>query len=442
MDCAVQGCAVYSKNWMIVGATLCLSATSFAQIAVLHDGRVVTQKVPLEIYATEGPVWDINVPNRTLRVTGRHVTIPASVNGIPFEIEGTEVLDADGNSLGMLNAENFERLTDIRAANDDRVLHPACASCGPLRIGPTRSIFSTSEARGDAVNDGEDYLDRMPVVQRVIEDNYFFIARNIYNRHVDVLPVSWLGRIGIRNADGSYPESATQLPLRRHWRYPFTTGGTLKSAGHVYVDEQGNEYLIPDLERAFELSENVCIGKVRSVQFGDAFTPDSFIVGDTAVVMNQDPRFSAAIIGIAGSPVDREYFFSNLTPDTEIAVGGFMVGEHLQMAQEIEVGMYDPANGITISADRFRVQVGDGQIQFQGQFIPSTGLTLWAEVAGIMFLLPTTPDKAIAGLSLYRFREDGLPLKGVTSVKLIARDELGAIVHEVTHEIPPDAIAP
>jgi len=159
-------------------------------------------------------------------------------------------------------------------------------------------------------------------------------------------------------------------------------------------------------------------------------------------VMNQDPRFSAAIIGIAGSPVDREYFFSNLTPDTEIAVVGFMVGEHLQMAQEIEVGMYDPANGITISADRFRVQVGDGQIQFQGQFIPSTGLTLWAEVAGIMFLLPTTPDKAIAGLSLYRFREDGLPLKGVTSVKLIARDELGAIVHEVTHEIPPDAIAP
>jgi len=427
---------------MIGAATLCVSAISSAQVAVLHDGRVVTQKVPLEIFATEGPIWDINVANRTLRVTGRHVTIPASINGVPFEIGGTEVIDEDGNALGPITALNFDRITDIRAAADDRLLHPACPSCGPLRIGPTRSLFSTSEARGDAVNDGEDYLDRMPVVQRMIEDNYFFIARNIYNRHVGVLPLSWLGRIGIRNADGSYPESANQLPLRRHWRYPFTTGGTLKSAGTIYVDAQGAEFLIPDLERALELSENVCIGKVRSVQFGDAFTPDSFIVGNTAVIMNQDPRFSSHIIGIAGAPISREFFFSNLQPDTEIGVVGFMVGEHLQMAQEIEIPMYDPANGILISADRFRVDLTGGAIQFQGEFIPSTGLTLTARIGQIEFVVPVLPDKAIGGLGLYRVREDGLDLTGVTSVTLTARNEGGKIVHQVTHEIPPEAIAP
>jgi len=427
---------------MIGAATLCVSAISSAQVAVLHDGRVVTQKVPLEIFATEGPIWDINVADRTLRVTGRYVTIPASVNGIPFQIEGTEVVDEDGNALGPINAINFDRITDIRATADDRLLHPACPSCGPLRIGPTPSLVSTSAARGDAVNAGEDYLDRMPIVQRVIEDNYFFIARNIFNRHVGVLPPSWLGRIGIRNADGSYPQNPNQLPLRRHWRYPFTTGGTLKSAGTIYVDAQGTEFLIPDLERALELSENVCIGQVRSVQFGDAFTPDSFIIGDTAVIMNQDPRFSAHIIGIAGAPISREYFFANLQPGTEIGVVGFMVGEHLQMAQEIEIPMYDPANGILISADRFRVELGDGAIQFQGEFIPSTGLTLTARIGQIEFVVPVLPDKAISDLGLYRVREDGLDLTGVTSVTLTARNEAGKIVHQVTHEIPPEAIAP
>jgi len=402
----------------------------------------VTQKVPIEIYATEGPIWDINVADRTLRVTGRYVTIPATINGVPFEIEGTEVHDADGNSLGPLNALNFERITDLRAAGEDRMLHPACASCGPLRIGPTRSIFSTSEARGEPVYDGSDNLDRIPVVQRSIEDNYFFIARNIFNRHAGVLPLSWLGRVGIRNADGTYPASPVQLPQRRYWRYPFTSGATLKSAGSVYVDAQGNEFLIPDAERAFELSENVCIGKVRSVQFGDAFTPDSFIVGDTAVIMNQDPRFGSGIIGIAGAEISREYFFANLQPGTEISIVGFMVGEHLQMAQEVEVTMYDPANGITISADRFRVELRDGAIQFQGELVPATGLTLSARIGAVEIPVTLTPDAAVPELSLYRVREDGLNLATVTSVTLIARNEGGKIVHQVTHEIPPEAIAP
>ena len=56
--------------------------------------------------------------------------------------------------------------------------------------------------------------------------------------------------------------------------------------------------------------------------------------------------------------------------------------------------------------------------------------------------MPVLPDKAISDLGLYRVREDGLDLTGVTSVTLTARNEAGKIVHQVTHELPPEAIAP
>jgi hypothetical protein len=431
---------------LVAGAAALSAATfAFAQSAVLHDGTVVIQKVPLELFATEGPIWDIDVANRRIRVTGRYITIPASLNGMPWTLEGTEVIDGEGNSLGPITAANMDRLLDSRAALKDRVFETACPDCGPLRLGPIRSIFSTSEARTQAVDDGPEALDRMPEIQRIIEDNYFFLARNIYLKHSSVLPIEWLGRIGIRNENGTYPTSASNLPNRRYWKYPFTSGATWKSAGTIYVDAQGNEYLIPELEKAFELSENVTIGTVRSFEFGDWSTPDSFIVGDVAVMMNQDPRFSATILGVAGQEISREYFMANLQPGLDIAVGGFMVGEHIQMAQEIEVGMYDPSAGIVMSADRFRVQLEDGFIQFQGWVIPMTGLTITASIAGNTFpveVIPAADAVGAEGLGSYRIREQGLVLDGVTTVVLTARDANGVVVKTVVHEIPPDAIAP
>lgn len=431
---------------LVAGAAALSAATfAFAQSAVLHDGTVVIQKVPVELFATEGPIWDIDVANRRIRVTGRYITIPASLNGMPWTLEGTEVIDGEGNSLGPITAANMDRLLDSRAALKDRVFETACPDCGPLRLGPIRSIFSTSEARTQAVDDGPEALDRMPEIQRIIEDNYFFLARNIYLKHSSVLPIEWLGRIGIRNENGTYPTSASNLPNRRYWKYPFTSGATWKSAGTIYVDAQGNEYLIPELEKAFELSENVTIGTVRSFEFGDWSTPDSFIVGDVAVMMNQDPRFSATILGVAGQEISREYFMANLQPGLDIAVGGFMVGEHIQMAQEIEVGMYDPSAGIVMSADRFRVQLEDGFIQFQGWVIPMTGLTITASIAGNTFpvdVIPAADAVGAEGLGSYRIREQGLVLDGVTTVVLTARDANGVVVKTVVHEIPPDAIAP
>ena len=431
---------------LVAGAAALSAATfAFAQSAVLHDGTVVIQKVPVELFATEGPIWDIDVANRRIRVTGRYITIPASSNGMPWELDGTEIIDGEGNSLGPITAANMDRLLDSRAALKDRVFETACPDCGPLRLGPIRSIFSTSEARTQAVDDGPEALDRMPEIQRIIEDNYFFLARNIYLKHSSVLPIEWLGRIGIRNENGTYPTSASNLPNRRYWKYPFTSGATWKSAGTIYVDAQGNEYLIPELEKAFELSENVTIGTVRSFEFGDWSTPDSFIVGDVAVMMNQDPRFSATILGVAGQEISREYFMANLQPGLDIAVGGFMVGEHIQMAQEIEVGMYDPSAGIVMSADRFRVQLEDGFIQFQGWVIPMTGLTITASIAGNTFpveVIPAADAVGAEGLGSYRIREQGLVLDGVTTVVLTARDANGVVVKTVVHEIPPDAIAP
>jgi hypothetical protein len=432
---------------LVAGASaLGVGVAAFAQSAVLHDGTILVQKVPIELFATEGPVWDLDIENRRFRVSGRYVTVPASINGVPFELGGTEVIDAEGNSLGALTAENFDRLSDSRAMFKDRVFSSACPECGPLRLGPIRSIFSTSEARGNPVQDDADLLDRMPEVQRMIEDNYFFLARNIYLQHADVLPLEWLGRIGIRDETGGFPTSASNLPNRRYWRYPATNGGTVKSAGTVYADALGNEYLIPDLERAFELSENVTIGPVRSVKFGDFSTPDSFVVGDIAVIMNQDPRFGANIIGIAGQPITREYFFANLTPGMEIAVGGFMVGEHLQMAQDIEVGMYDPVDGLVMTADRFSVVLVDGFIQFQGWIIPMGDLSFSATIAGVDFPLEVIPagepgtKGPLAELGRYRLRLAGIILDGVTSVTLTARDPAGVVVKTEVIEIPPETI--
>lgn len=421
-------------------AAFAVGALAFAQSAVLHDGTVVVQKVPLELFATEGPIWDIDVANQRILVTGRYVTIPASLNGVEWALDGTELLDPAGAALGPITAATLDRLTDSRAMLKDRVFETACPDCGPLRMGPVRSIFSTSEARTQAVYDGADMLDRMPEVQRMIEDNYFFFARNIYLRHSNVLPLSWLGRIGIRNEDGSYPTSASVLPNRRHWRYPYTSGATLKSAGAVYVDAQGNEYLIPELEKAFELSENVVLGTTRSVQFGDWTTPDSFIVGDVAVIMNQDPRFGAQIIGLAGQSISREYFLSNLQPGTEIAVVGFMTGEHLQMAQEIEVAMFDVSQGISISAIErtFRFDLADGQAQWRGEAMPiQAGWNLFARIGTVEFPADVVPTLEAPGHVRYDVRLDGINLLGITEVSIVVRNAQGGIVAEQTFDITP-----
>jgi hypothetical protein len=64
------------------------------------DGRVLTQKIPLSIFATEGPIWNLDLANQGITVTGKKVTIPATVNGEPLLISGSSVLSGDGDGVG------------------------------------------------------------------------------------------------------------------------------------------------------------------------------------------------------------------------------------------------------------------------------------------------------------------------------------------------------
>ena len=81
----------------IIAVGLSLSAVSLqAQTAVMLDGRVLTQKVPLSPFATEGPIRNLDLVNQGIVVTGKKVTIPATVNGAPLLISGSSVIGQDG----------------------------------------------------------------------------------------------------------------------------------------------------------------------------------------------------------------------------------------------------------------------------------------------------------------------------------------------------------
>jgi hypothetical protein len=267
-------------------------------------------------------------------------------------------------------------------------------------------------------------LDRSPATQRVIEDNYFRMLIALYNRHRAVLPTDFLGRAGIRNAQGQYPTSPFQLPPRAQWKYPHTSGGTLKAAGTIYVDAAGNEYRIPDAGCVIELAENVTIGKVRSVQKGDLVTPVSFVVNDALVTLNSDPRMETRIIGVAGREVEPAILAESLTAGTEVNVVGYLVGEHLMFAVEVDVPtLYHPSMGIIVSADRFSARADRGELRWRGQLYPPEGKTLWVQLSGskVAQPVPFVVDPA-DGIGTYDIRLDDVDLETVTSLDMIVRD--------------------
>lgn len=404
----------------IAASTLLFAACASAQTAVLHNGTALTQKAPIEIWATEAPLWDIDVSGRTLTAVGQLVHIPATLNGTIFGVEGTQVIDVNGATFGAITAADFDRLSDVNAVGRDLVSTPACPECGPLRSGPVRSLFSTSEARSNPVGQ----LDRSPATQRVIEDNYFRMLIALYNRHRAVLPTDFLGRSGIRNAQGQYPTSPFQLPPRAQWKYPHTSGGTLKAAGTIYVDAAGNEYRIPDAGCVIELAENVTIGKVRSVQKGDLVTPVSFVVNDALVTLNSDPRMETRIIGVAGREVEPAILAESLTAGTEVNVVGYLVGEHLMFAVEVDVPtLYHPSMGIIVSADRFSARADRGELRWRGQLYPPEGKTLWVQLSGskVAQPVPFVVDP-LDGIGTYDIRLDDVDLETVTSLDMIVRD--------------------
>ncbi len=314
--------------------------TPAVSTAVMLDGTVLTQKIPLSLFATEGPIFNLDLANQGIVVTGKKVTIPATVNGEPLLISGSSVLGQDGEALTGIGATDFDRLTDANAITRDVDTAAVGENLGPRRLGPTRSVFSSQEARRSAAD--APGLVRDNVAQAAIEQNYFQTVQQCYEANAGALPADFLSRAGLRGEDAA------------NWSYPSSTGGTLKSAGHVYVDSAGNEYFVPDIEVVIELAENVAEGVVTSVVRGDGTRPDSFVMGELLCIFNQDPRFGADVLGLAEAVIPREEFFKQVVVgETSLPLIGHMVGEHVMFVQEVLSPFVDPAAGIVITADRF-----------------------------------------------------------------------------------------
>lgn len=413
-------------SFIAVSATFITAAAS-AQV-VLFNGTPITQKLPVEMFLTEGPIWDMDIPGRTLTAVGQVIHIPASINGVPFTLSGTEKLSPNGATLGTITVTDFDRLSDINATGRDVVTSSAGPDAGPYRLGAVRSILSTSEARSNVVG----ALDRSPATQRVIEDNYFRILINLFNVHQSVLPAEFLGRCGVRTAQGQYPTNPFQLPPLTYWKYPHSTGGTLKSAGTIYVDAAGNEYRIPHDGCVIELAENVTAGKVRSMQVGNDLMPLSFVVNETIVTLNPDPRIETKILGIAGGEVDPSVLAASLQVGDEVVVIGYLVGEHMMFGIEIEAPtLYVESMGIIVSADRFTARVNDGRLRWRGQLYPPAGKTLWVQLAGSKGLIPVpfVVDPA-DGVGTYDIRFEDIDLEVVTALDMVVRDATtGAELH-------------
>lgn len=408
----------------ILAIGLSLAASSVhAQNAVMLDGRVLTQKVPLSPFATEGPIWNLDLINQGIVVTGKKVTIPATVNGAPLLISGSSVIGQDGEALTGIGAADFERLTDNHAIGIDRDFGVVSENLGTRRLGATRSLFSTSEARRLAAS--APGLIRDPEAQASIEANYFQIVQQCYQVHEAALPADFLDRAGLRGTD----------PLA--WTYPVTAGGTLKSAGHVYLDAQGNEYFVPDIEVVIELSENVAAGVITSLARGDGARPDSFVIGDLLLVFNQDPRFGAEVLGLGEAVIPREVFFNQVvTGQTNIDVIGHMVGEHVLFVQEVLTEFTDPDAGINITADRFDIRVAKGEARWRGTVDKPQGIRLVAVLIDTpptgaqvrrSFTIPMAIDPLTGGAT-YSARLRGVNLTNLTDIEMQAVNTTTGVV--------------
>lgn len=423
----MPSCSMRAHALAVSLSVYSLASALCAQIptAVLADGRVLTQIQPPRIFATEGPIWNLDLANQGIVVTGRVVTIPATLNGSPFFIEGSSVLGNDGTAGTGIGGANFARLLDSSAIGQDRDIAREGNNLGPRRLGPTRSVFSTGEAR--RASDTPDLV-RSPIAQQLIEQNYFDIVQRCYSVHQNALPADFLHRAGIRGVDPS------------EWVYPSMSGGTLKSAGTFYEDANGNEFLVPDTEAVIELAENVASGVIRSEARGNALRPDSFVIGDMLIVFSQDPRFGADVLGLADAHIPREEFFRQVNENqTQVDVIGHMIGEHVMMAQEILTEMVDDAAPIVISVDRvqFRVLGGRQEARWRGvidkpeEFDQLFAVLVSPGPGGVeirnAFPIPVVPNLDAPGAT-YTVRLRALPgvnLAAVTHIEMEAREDVG-----------------
>ena len=391
--------------------TLCGSAAAQGLSALLADGTTVNIKFPLEEFTTESAIYGLDSATKQIFCAGIGVSVPVSIDGGAVVIGGTGdggELDANGvvipGSVGGIQAHNFDRLLDENAVANGTA--PGNGA-GINFAGAARSIYSTDRFM---MNHGGTRIEGQMF-------NQFATVRNTaLVRHAAVLPTATL-----------YVPSSVGLA----GDYPSMSGGTCKSAGHVYLDSVGNEYYIPDLGIVIELSENVVGGLVRSVSqpivnsSGVTVERGSMVVGDMMIMLNQDPRFTADSLGLGGSTIPSEVMWANLEVGSAVIVVGHMIGEDFMYGQLIETDAVDVGAPPQISAEQWLFTDAANRIRFRG-FLDKPFVLDNAGNNTTTLMSLHVAFKDAAGLTLLdRLEELTIdPLTGVGQYRVRSRDEV------------------
>ena len=396
-------------------ATACLAGDALAQgtEAVLRDDSVLTIKQPLEIWGVEGPITDLETASATFTAMGQRVTIPRRIDGENVSIGGTNFLNNAGNLIPM-------RAGQVNRLRDNRVTDLALTG----QRGATRSLYSFSEG-----------LAKDPQSVAQLTHNHRAYVNAVIGAYDGVLPPATIQSIvDETNALVSAADAATGLGTVSVPTGAGYSGGTLKAAGHVYVDTlTGEEYLIPDAELVVELAENVLLGKVRAANPGDADTPPSLVVGDMLVILNQDERFGQEMLGFGLLPLEKDVFFAGLQPGSDIAIGGYTVGDGVYYATILESETtIDPgaaAEGLVLGVTRWRFDADE--VRIEGVTSESAGITLEVEfrINGTWTApedMGLLPDPLIPGAGSFNYRLRNEPdVPDITRIRIRAYDAGG-----------------
>ncbi len=473
-------------------AFIVVAPVATAQIAtVKHPGadgiwgndddeiRTVQRDPGLRFFNTEGPAWDIDLDAWTCTAVGKIITIPLTIDGADYHFEATEMIELglDGTSLvhGPISTAQFDRMSDLNAmpgspylnlGGTELALVPGMTNGtgGPLRSGATRSLFSTQEAFLSTGFEGVTTRSSRDVANEIekIAANHFALAEKALNLPgvADVLPPDFKARNGIiENEDGT----TTYI-------YPRQSGGTYKSAGHIYTDPiDGAEYLIPDTVNVYELSENTAAGEVSFIATGQPSTvdadgnivtgtPDCFVVDGLLCMFNQDPRFPAEVFGAFEQAVPREMFMAQMQ-GRGIDMVGYMVGDHIMYAMEVFTDLVNLDGVVEVSVERWRYRDGGNEIRFRGGVDEPDGVTLVAiihtDTGGTLeFNIPLAAavdengQPAPGAQFGARLEFDLVPtanVANVTAITLEARHPTEGVVSSETYprcEVDPDSCLP
>ncbi|HIE64605.1 MAG: hypothetical protein ABGX83_03710 [Nitrospira sp.] len=406
----IRRCGTFSLVISVIGFS---GIQAFAQTATLANGTVLTRVNPPKVFATEGPITDINVADRTLTVTGKLLTFPVTLNSglvgaldVPFEMSGSSALGQDGEATtGIGPVGTFDRLLDANATvRDVNMTDPTLLTREATkdRRGAARSIFSSIEAGRD------------PIALAALQDNYFSYVQKAWAVHQANLPLDFLDRAGIRTGGNVYPATA---------------GATLKSAGHVYEDSAvpPNPYFITDIETVLELSENVASGEVVSIDGGDKASgrPASMVIGDLLLIFNQDPRFGSDIFGILETTIPFNLFLSSGTGITVDTIG-HMVGGHVLFIQELVTELLDTTGGVFAITERWRFDEGGNRIRFRGE-VSEVNVDTDDEIEMEVVIFDPGPDSQCNATTGCRFDVDILPPEAAIGVGIGAGTTPGGV---------------